>query len=74
MSQMQLFHLYDVLVDVSETWEENDIGVISIPVAASDAETARATAIKEIDDGKHDDLIEGKQVYVWSVSEEDKAS
>ena len=63
---------YQVLVDVAEEWNDDDIGVIHLHVDGKDAEDAYENAIKEIDEGKHDEDIDGRQVFVWSVSEEDK--
>lgn len=65
-------YTYQVLVDVAEDWKEEDIGVITLQVNGKDADDAYENAIKEIDEGKHDEDIEGRQVFVWSVSEEDK--
>lgn len=63
---------YQVFVDVSETWEEDDIDVVSIVVEEENASLARIKATEEIVRGKHNDLIKGRDYYVWDVTEDDK--
>lgn len=63
---------YQAFVDVSKTWEEDDIDVVSIVVEEENAELARIKLYEEIKRGKHDDQIQGRDFYIWEITEEDK--
>lgn len=63
---------YQVNVDVSNTWDEDDIDVVSIVVEEENAELAYIKAQEEIVRGDHNDKIKGREYYVWSVNEDDK--
>lgn len=63
---------YEALVDVSATWEEGDIDVITLTVEAPNASTAYAKLCQDIADGKHEESLQGRKTYVWDIMEDDK--
>ncbi|PTY92936.1 hypothetical protein [Heyndrickxia sporothermodurans] len=63
---------YQVNVDVSNTWDEDDIDVVSIVVEEENAELAYIKAQEDIVRGEHNDKIKDREYYVWSVNEDDK--
>lgn len=63
---------YNVYIDASHDWEEDSIEVIGIEVTANNAEQAWEIAKNEVNEGKHNEELQGRETYVWSVSERDK--
>ena len=64
--------IYQVLVDVSRTWEENDIDVLTFQTQGETAKHAEENFLVALKDDKYQNEIDGREVYVWSVTEEDR--
>lgn len=65
---------YEALVDVSATWNEDDIGVIAILVKAPNALTAQEVAVREIEEGKYEEEFSGREWYLWDIDEIEQLS
>lgn len=65
---------YEALVDVSATWNEDDIGVIAILVKAPNALTAQEVAVREIEEGKYEEEFGGREWYLWDIDEIEQLS
>ncbi|MEK3955719.1 MULTISPECIES: hypothetical protein [unclassified Psychrobacillus] len=63
---------YNIALDLSETWEERDIQVETVVVEAENAPAASELVAVNIQNGEYDELIAGREVYIWDVTEDDK--
>lgn len=63
---------YDVFIDVSHDWEENNIEVVQMAIKANNTKQANEKALKGILNGKYDGLIQGRLWYLWEITEQDK--
>ena len=63
---------YDVFIDVSHDWEEGNIEVVQTTVKAIDSKQANEKVLRDILEGKHDELIQDRLWYLWEVTEQDK--
>lgn len=63
---------YQVFIDVSEDWEEDNIDVKDAEVYASNTELAQEAANSEANKGNFDDKICGLKFHVWEINEDDK--
>lgn len=63
---------YEALLDVSTTWEEDEIGVMTFLVQAPDALTAQEVAIREMEEGKYEEELNGREWYLWDITEMDQ--
>ena len=62
---------YQAFVDMSSTWEENDIDVLSLNIKAQNAKEAMESLRRKIESGEYDDEIKGRKYYIWEITEND---
>lgn len=65
---------YNVFIDVSHDWEEDNIEVVQTTVKAINSKQANEKVLRDILEGKHDELIQDRLWYLWEVTEQDKIS
>lgn len=63
---------YKVFIDVSDTWEDGDIELITLDVEGEDSEEVRNKVLEGIVNGEYGDKIGNRETYVWEVVEEDR--
>lgn len=61
---------YRVFIDISETWEDDDIDTISIVVEGEDVLDAYNNLREKIEEGYYEEDIGSKEYYIWEIIEE----
>lgn len=65
---------YDVFIDISHDWQEDNIDVVQMAIKANSTKQANEKALKGILNGKYDGLIQGRLWYLWEITEQDKVN